>query len=102
MRERKRMKNAPHSTMYTPNWLCGYKYSCIHVCVCMYTCMYMYMYMCTNHACVSQIVHYTCSQVFTETLQNKKADVERIEDLADLLRTEDGEKKNGTSDVESR
>ena len=41
-------------------------------------------------------------QVFTETLQNKKTDVERIEDLADLLRTEDGEKKNGTSDVESR
>ena len=40
--------------------------------------------------------------MFTETLQNKKTDVERIEDLADLLRTEDGAKKNGTSDVESR
>lgn len=41
-------------------------------------------------------------QVFTETLQNKKVAVEEIEDLADLLRAEDGEKKNGTSDVESR
>lgn len=28
--------------------------------------------------------------------------MEGIEDLADLLRAEDGAKKNGTSDVESR
>ena len=28
--------------------------------------------------------------------------MEGIEDLADLLRAQDGEKKNGTSDVESR
>ena len=41
-------------------------------------------------------------QNFMEMLEGKKTTIEEIEDQAVLLKEEDGEKKNGTSDVESR
>ena len=37
-----------------------------------------------------------------ETLEGKKVKIEEIKDQASLLKAEDGPKKNGTSDVESR
>ena len=37
-----------------------------------------------------------------DTLEGKHVKIEEITDQASLLKAEDGEKKNGTSDVESR
>ncbi len=41
-------------------------------------------------------------QEFTDTMSNKKEGITEIQKLADRLRKEDGVKKNGTSDVDSR
>ena len=41
-------------------------------------------------------------QNFMEILEGKSVKIEEITDQASLLKAEDGEKKNGTSDVESR
>ena len=45
---------------------------------------------------------HTLIQVLSDTLEEKQTAVGEIQDLAEILRAEDGEKKNGTSDVESR
>ena len=42
------------------------------------------------------------SQTFSDTLENKKLKVTQIQALADELQEEDGEKNNGTCDVDSR
>ena len=43
-----------------------------------------------------------CVQNFMTTLEGKSVTIEAITDQANLLKANDGEKKNGTSDVESR
>ena len=41
-------------------------------------------------------------QKIMKALKEKEVKMEEISDQASLLKAEDGEKKNGTSDVESR
>jgi hypothetical protein len=46
--------------------------------------------------------HIQSCKLFSETLEGKKEDVTQIQSLANELRVEDGEKTNGTCDVDSR
>ena len=54
---------------------------------------------------VNSLTHthtHTHTQELSNTLGKKHATIAEIQDLAEILRAEDGAKKNGTSDVESR
>ncbi len=89
--------------------------SCTHVCTCHvhvptgrnYAILCMLLIVMQSSAFfLSLFSEHICNnnylQKFTKTMSDKKDTVGEIEKLADRLKKEDGVKKNGTSDVDSR